>query len=120
MSLRNTTLAITFALLAGIFMLDCATGRDFNLWFVYLLPVGFASFVLGARYGYGVTLATALLLLATTGIYDRAIPTIRDFISIRGTEATVFVICVYLIGLMRLAIAGVDGKQAPDTPSRMD
>ena len=45
----------------------------------------------------------AALLMATSGIYDHALPTMRAFSSGRGTEATVYVVCVYLLGLLRLA-----------------
>ena len=120
MSLRNATLAIAIAMMGGIFMLDYATGRDIDLWLLYLVPIGLVSFVLGARYGYALTLVAALLLLATSGLYNHALPTIRAFLSERGTEATVYVVCVYLLGLLRLVIGGADGTSPLDTPSRMD
>jgi len=120
MSLRNATLIIAIALMGGIFMLDYATGRDIDLWLLYLVPIGLVSFVLGARYGYAVTLAAAMLLLATTWMYNHAMPTILAFLSERGTEATVYVIAVYLIGILRLAVADADARQPLDTPTRID
>jgi hypothetical protein len=120
MSLRNATLAFAIAMMGGIFMLDFATGREIDLWLLYLAPIGLVSFVLGARYGYALTLATGLLLLATTGLYQNALPTLGAFLADRGTEATVYVVCVYFIGLLRLVVGGADGTSPIDTPTGMN
>jgi hypothetical protein len=119
MSLRNAALAIAIAMMGGIFMLDFATGREIDLWLLYLAPIGLASFMLGARYGYALTLAAGLLLLATTGLYQQAIPTLGVFLADRGTEATVYVVCVYMIGLLRLVVGGGEGNSPLDTPTGM-
>lgn len=120
MSLRNTTLAIAIAMMGGIFMLDYATGREIDLGLLYLVPIGLASFVLGARYGYALTLAAGLLLLATTGLYQHALPTLSAYFADHGTEATVYVVCVYFIGLLRLVVGGANGTSPLDTPTGMN
>ena len=120
MPLRNAALAIAIAMMGVIFRLDFATGREIDLWLLYLAPIGLASFVLGARYGYALTLVAGLLLLATTGLYQHALPTLGAFLADRGTEATVYVVCVYIIGLLRLVVADADSRQPLDTPTHMD
>ena len=51
-------------LTAGIFALDYAAGREFDLWLLYVLPVGLASVVIGPRYGFSfAAIATGLLFL---------------------------------------------------------
>jgi len=119
MSLRIVTLVIALALMGGIFIVDYAIGRQMDLWLLYLIPIGLASFVLGARYGYALTLATALLLLATSFLHQHAFPSLSTFLAERGTEATVYVVSVYIIGLVRLAVRGTHGGSPMDTPTRM-
>ena len=63
MSLRNTILAFTIALTAGAFTLDYATGRDIDLWVLYLVPVALGSFALGARYGYALAVFAAAVFI---------------------------------------------------------
>jgi len=119
MSLRIVTLVVASALMGGNFIVDCATGREVDLWLLYLIPIGLASFVLGARYGYALTLAAALLLVATRVLQQHAFPSLSTFLTERGTEATVYVVSVYIIGLVRLAVRGTDGGTRMDTPTRM-
>jgi hypothetical protein len=120
MSRRSTTLAIAVVMMGGIFMLDFATGHGLDLGPLYLVPIGLASFVLGARYGYALALLAGLLLLASTRLHEHAFPTLSAFVGDCGTEATVYVVCIYVIGLLRLAVAGEDGKRPLDTPTWME
>ncbi len=120
MLLRNATLAIAIVMMGGIAMLDYAAGHEVDLWLLYLVPIGLVSFVLGARYGYAMTLAAALLLLVTSRLHAPDWPTIGAFLSERGTETTVYVVSVYLLGLLRLVVGGTHGSKRLDAPTRVD
>lgn len=120
MSLRNTILGFTIAVTACVFMLDYATGRDIDLWLLYLVPVALGSFALGARYGYALAIFAAALLFVTAKLFGTPYPSVAAFLSERGAEAALYLVCAYLIGLVRMSIASSDGRGPIDAPSRMD
>lgn len=120
MSLRNTILAFTGALTAGAFALDFATGRDIDLWVLYLAPVALTSFALGARYGYAMAIVAAAFLVATTKLLGTSYPSLAALFGERGSESALYLACAYLIGMLRMTIAGSDDRSPIDAPSRMD
>ena len=120
MSRRITTLTIAITMMGCIAVLDYAAGHEVDLWLLYLAPIGLVSFVLGARYGYAMTLAAALLLLLISKLHGPAWPTLGALLSERGTETTVYVVSVYLLGLLRLVVGGSGGTNRLAAPPRMD
>ena len=120
MSRRIATLAIAIAMMGCIAVLDYAAGHEVDLWLLYLAPIGLVSFVLGARYGYAMTLAAAMLLFLISKLHGPAWPTLGALLSERGTETSVYVVSVYLLGLLRLVVGGAHGASRLDTPTRMD
>ena len=120
MSRRIATLAIAIAMMGCIAVLDYAAGHEVDLWLLYLAPIGLVSFVLGARYGYAMTLAAAMLLFLISKLHGPAWPTLGALLSERGTETSVYVVSVYLLGLLRLVVGGAHGASRLDTPTRVD
>lgn len=120
MSLRNTILAFTIALTAGVFMLDYATGRDIDLWPLYLVPVALGSFALGARYAYALAILAAAFLLMTTKLFGISYPSMAVFLSERGFEAVLYLVCAYLIGQVRMIVASSDGRSPIDAHTEME
>ena len=57
-------LGILLFLTLGIGALDCATGRNISLWFVYVLPICLAAAIGGLRAGLAFSLLAAVLLVA--------------------------------------------------------
>jgi len=57
-------LGILLFLTLGIGALDCATGRNISLWFVYVLPICLAAAIGGLRAGVAFALLAAGLLIA--------------------------------------------------------
>lgn len=57
-------LAILSFLTLGIGALDCATGRNVSLWFVYVLPICMAAAIGGLRAGLVFSVVAAGLLIA--------------------------------------------------------
>lgn len=107
MSKRNTVLALAIALMGCVCMLDYASGPAADMWLLYLVPIGVASFVLGARYGYALTLLAGVLQFLTSGVPGGAYPSIATFVSEHGAAASVYVVCAYVIGVVRML-----GRQA--------
>ncbi len=99
--MRNTVLALAVALTGGICMLDYASGPRSETWLLYLAPIGLASFVLGARYGYVLILLAGVLQFLTSGLPGVAYPSFATFVGEHGAAASVYVVCVYVAGVMR-------------------
>ena len=110
--------ATAIALMGGVLTLDYVTGRDIDLWLLYVIPIGIVSLLLGARFGYALTFLAAAFLFVTTMLFGIHYPSITAFASDRGIEALVFLVCAYLIGAIRRKIA--DSESSLDAPTRMD
>ena len=89
-------------------MLDYASGPAFDLWLLYLVPIGLASFVLGAGYGYALALLAGALQFLTSGLPGSAYPSIATFVDKHGAAASVYVVCAYVIGMIRVLRARAD------------
>lgn len=63
LTLSRTWLAVSLITMAGIAWLDVATGKEFAVWALYLLPVGITSWLFGARVGLLYAVIAALLIL---------------------------------------------------------
>lgn len=112
MTLRNSILLVTGLLMTGIFTLDHAVGREFDLWLLYVAPVGLASVVLGPRYGFGVAaIATSLLFLAGY-LLGNPYSSLAAFILDRASEGCAFFLLAYLIGQARIGIASSNDASA--------
>jgi len=110
MPIRSTVLALVIALTGCICVIDYASGPGTEIWLLYLAPIGAASFVLGARYGYAMTLLAGLLQFVTCGVEGSAFPSVAGFLSDHGAAASVYVVVAYVIGVMRmLRRQGVSG-----------
>ena len=72
-------LAILFFLMLGIGALDCATGRNVSLWFVYVLPITLAAAIGGLRAGLLFSLLAAGLLIAVGMAVGHPFPTAGYF-----------------------------------------
>ena len=108
MTLRNSTLLVAAILMAGIFALDYAVGREIDLWLLYVIPVGVASLVIGPRYGYVLAgIATGLLYLSGY-LLGNPYTTTAAFVFDRTSEGVAFFLLAYLIGLARIGVAGSD------------
>lgn len=112
MTLRNSILLVAVILLAGIFALDYAVGREFDLWLLYVLPVGLASVVLGPRYGFVVAaIATSLLFLGGY-LLGNPYASLAAFLLDRASEGCALFLLAYLIGLARLRVASPNDAPA--------
>ena len=107
-NLRITILFLAAMLMLGVFALDYRAGRGFDLWLLYVVPLGLVSVVLGPRYGYATALvATALLFLSGYLLgnpYDSTIAFVLD----RGSEGIAYLLFAFLIGVARTVLAGPD------------
>ena len=56
----------------------------------------------------------------TAELFGIPYPSVAAFLSDRGAEVAVYLVCAYLIGLVRMSIASSDGRSPIDAPSRMD
>lgn len=99
-------------------MLDYASGPAFNLWLLYLVPIGLASFVLGAGYGYALALLAGALQFLTSGLPGSAYPSIATFVGEHGAAASVYVVCAYVIGVIRVLHARADAGGPLDALTR--
>jgi|GEM_PF-3290023 len=99
---RITFLVLVAALMGCLCMLDVASGPGSEMWLLYLVPIGVASFVLGARYGYALTLLAGVLQFLTSGVPGSAYPSIAVFVSDHGAAASVYVVVAFVIGVMRM------------------
>ena len=99
--MRNTVLALAVALTGSICMLDYVSGPGTGIWLFYLAPIVLASFVLGARYGYALILLAFVLQFLTSGLPGSAYPSFATFASEHGAAASVYVVCTYVVGVMR-------------------
>ena len=106
--LRKATLLISALLMAGVFALDQAAGRDFDLWLLYVAPIALTSVVVGPRYGYGVALAATGLLFLTGYLGDNPYATYAAFVFDRVCEGLAYLLLVFLMGATRTKAAGSD------------
>ena len=112
MTLRNSILLVAGILTAGIFALDYAAGREFDLWLLYVLPVGLASVVIGPRYGFGfAAIATGLLFLGGY-LLGNPFTSIAAFLLDRASNGCALFLLAYLIGLARTGIASNNDASA--------
>ena len=118
MSLRLLTLTAAALLMAGVFALDYAAGRDFDLWLLYILPIALAAFVLGPRHGYLMSMAATALLFLSGYLLGNPYGSTLAFMVDRGSEGLVYLLISYLIGAARVAIA--DADMPPPPPRRME
>ena len=102
MPTRISVLALLVALMGCICSLDYTSGPGSEMWLLYLAPIGVASFVLGARYGYALILLAAVLQFLTGGVPGSAFPSIAAFVSDHGAAASVYIVVAYVIGMMRM------------------
>lgn len=99
-------------------MLDYASGPAFDLWLLYLAPIGLASFVLGARFGYALALLAGVLQFLSGGLPGSAYPSITTFVGEHGAAASVYVVCAYVIGVIRVLHARPDAGGPLDALTR--
>ena len=102
MPLRKSVLALAIALTGCVCMLDYVSDLAFDLWLLYLVPIGLASFVLGARFGYALALLAGAWQFLTSGLPGSAYPSITTFVGEHGAAASAYVVCAYVIGVMRV------------------
>lgn len=117
MLLRQFTLSLAIALTAGVFALDVATGRGIDLWLCYLIPISLASFSLGARYGYATALLACAFQFFTAKLFGGSYLGLVAFLAERGTEATIYVVCAYLVGLLGVVKNGPSPLLPLDSPT---
>ena len=73
-------LAILLFLSLGIAVLDCATGRNISLWFIYALPITMAAAIGGARAGLAFSALAAGLLILVGFNFGHPFPTVGYFL----------------------------------------
>ena len=106
--LCKATLLISALLMAGVFALDQAAGRDFDLWLLYVAPIALNSLVLGTRYGYGAALAATGLLFLTGYWGNNPFASYAAFAFDRACEGLAYLLLVFLIGAARTKFVGSD------------
>lgn len=103
--LRTTTLALATFLLVAVFALDHRAGSQFDLWLMYILPIGLVSIVLGPLYGYVIAIvATGLLLLDSVFAGD-VYGSVAALLFARVSILLAYLLFVFLIGLARGSIS---------------
>lgn len=93
---RAGALALAACLVLAIASLDARTGSDTNIVIVYLVPVGFASWILGRRWGLAVAALAAGLSLAADvyasgpagGSWIAAWNAVVEFVVLSGAAVT--------------------------------
>ena len=121
LKLRILILRLAALLMAVIFALDYAVGRDFDLWLLYLVPISLASVVLGPRYGYGCALAATGLLLLGDSVVGSRYASGAALALDRASESIAYLLLVFLIGVVRTSISSTDlalaCSSSPQKPS---
>lgn len=100
--MRKPVLALAIALTGCLCMLDYASGPAAEMWWLYLAPIGVASFTLGARYGYALILLAGVLQFLTSGAPGSAYPSLAAFFNEHGAAVSVYVVCAYVVGMARI------------------
>lgn len=117
MKLRSTIIFLAALLMAIIFWLDHAVGRELDLWLLYLVPISLAGAVLGPRYGYGCAVAAASLLLVGDIVVGSRYASGAALAMDRASESIVYFLIAFLIGVVRTSISTTDvalHTQRPD------
>ncbi len=100
-SIKTLIISIVAVMMAGVYALDFAAGREFNLWLLYLLPIALGTFSLGSGAGYALCALATLLLLLNGQLLGNPFPSTGAFLFDRFSSAMTYALVTFLIGLGR-------------------
>ena len=104
MMLRMSVFLIAFVAALGIFGLDFYFGREIDLWFLYIIPIGIVCLILGARTGYWMVALTVGLLFLDGYLLGNPYSTLLAFLIDRLSEGAMFAFVVYLIDRLNIPL----------------
>ena len=82
-------------------VVDASLGIYISLWIVYLIPIGLATWNLGAKPGICLTGIALLLLSASAFIWGHPYLSVRHLGFVYASQAIVYLVLVFLVAALR-------------------